>query len=565
LNQKLKTLISQLSANAIFDLIEQIYEFKMKLDELIKPVNIIQQQLQDLISEDKQESNKQLSTMSNESEPDQNGDLENDIERLTKDIEQLELKFEEINNYSQKRVSQKQPSIPDINVQSDDPPEIMESPLFNIVSPNKINELRSDISTSGNSVTQETDGNTILSHLLVKQMSPSIIDVKEDELDLTESEDETHPEEEEEEEEIVEIIDSDTAPRINKKIHLSNNIVSVLRGPLKVMVDGTMHVVEGCAKEEQARKAIVRAVKQGLARQKRISMEQQTTNNSSEPTFTEITSKWKFEGENSDKGFSSASIWMRDPQGRRILVKTHELPLSAVNEWLAYVLGRQLGLPVNKVQIAIDQNNLVTLHTDVMKENEKTITFMDLPRRRRKKLLTDPIMECMDLFDRIIMNVDRNPRNILITISNTTDIDDDNAPLKIHLIDHGSSFGMGRLNGISVMASKLRTHHLSVCKFNPIREAKKFDRYLNKLPVQDRILIRKTLNRFAAITDNQIDTWLTKVEGLLSSSQYNRIYSLLQRQRDIAKSYTVQWDIYPRSSSLKSDERNQLLSKRESM
>jgi hypothetical protein len=555
LSQKLKSLISQLSADAIFDLIEQIYEFKIKSNEIKKTANIIEQQLQGLIIEDKQQSNERLITMTNESELDQNDHLENDIERLSEEIEKLKLKFEEINHYTQKRVSHEEIHTHDKNIQSDNLPETIKSPLSTLISPNKQSRPRSVDNTSENSVIQQANDNTVLSYLLLQQMSPSIIDRNENDLDLTETEDDRYLEEEDD---MLGVIDSNTTRRASRKIRLSNNIVKYLRGPIRVMVDTTMHVAEGFAQEVHASDAVKKAVEQGLARQKRNEIEQQTAKRSFKPAFAEITSDWKFEGENPDRGFTSPSIWMRDPQGRRILVKTQDLSLCAANEWLAYALGRLLGLPVNEVQIAIYQDKLVTLHTDVTQENEKIITFMDLPKQMRNKLLTDPILESMDLFDHIIQNVDRNPRNILITMPNTTTIDDNTAKLKVFLIDHSSCFGMGKLNGISVVASKLHSQHLSVVKFNPVEQARKFDRYLSKLPGEDRILIKNTLNRFAAITDKQIDSWVTEIQDLLSSSQYNRIHSVLYRQRDIVRRYTIQWGIYPRSPSVKSNETSQL-------
>ncbi|CAF1525411.1 unnamed protein product, partial [Didymodactylos carnosus] len=48
------------------------------------------------------------------------------------------------------------------------------------------------------------------------------------------------------------------------------------------------------------------------------------------PAFVEIGPDWTVEGEKLDCGFSSAS--MRDPQGRRVLIKTQDHPLCAANE-----------------------------------------------------------------------------------------------------------------------------------------------------------------------------------------------------------------------------------------
>jgi hypothetical protein len=217
--------------------------------------------------------------------------------------------------------------------------------------------------------------------------------------------------------------------------------------------------------------------------------------------------------------------------------------LCAANEWLAYVLGKTLGLPINEVQISIYQNNLVTLHADVENEDEKTITFMDLPKDKRDALMNNPILECMEIFDRIIQNVDRNQQNILITIPKSVDINDENIKIiKVHFIDHASSFGMGQLNALSLVAAKFHSNHFAVVEFDPISKSKQFEEYLNQLPVEDRPLISKTLNRFASIKNEQFDRWITEIQDLLSSSQYNRIHSVLHRQRDIAKNCIAQWN-----------------------
>jgi hypothetical protein len=326
------------------------------------------------------------------------------------------------------------------------------------------------------------------------------------------------------------------------------------------MVDGTMHMIDVMAQGTHISEGVGKVVREELTKQKEMGKDQQNIGNLLKPAFVEITSDWIYEGENSDRGFTSPSIWMRDPQGRRILVKTQEHPLCAANEWLAYVLGQVLGLPVNEVQIALYKNDLVTLHTDVSQADEKIITFMDLPKQIKKQLLTESALQCMDLFDHIIQNVDRNPRNILITMPNSATFDDDISKMKIHLIDHSSSFGMGKLNAISIVASKFHSQHLAVVKFNPIVQAKKFELYLSKLPKTNLILISKILNRFAAVTDDQFNGWITDIQNLLSSSQYNRIYKVLYRQRDIVRRYTIQWGICSRSSSSKSNKTNPLLS-----
>ncbi|CAF1081354.1 unnamed protein product [Rotaria sordida] len=531
------------STDTILDLKKQIHEFKTKSKEIKKRINIIQQQLQDIIYQDKQ-------NLTNRLEHYQNDCLENDIERLRKEIEELQSKLEEINHENQTRSSTEQLHMNDMNIQSNNLPQTMKSSSTNLVSANKKNCLRSVVDISRNSAIQQADDTTALPHRYLKQMNPLIIDINENERVLTDEENETYLFKEEE---MIGVIDSNTTSRISHKIRLSHNYIRWIRGPAKIMMNGMTHVADVYTQGIHINGAVVQAIKQGLDKQKQNAM----TKNSLKSAFTEITPDWTFEGENADRGFISVSIWMRDPQGRRILVKTHGHPLSAVNEWLAYILGRSLGLPVNEVQIAIYLNKLVSLHTDIANENEKTITFMDLPKQTRKSLLTYSIMESMDLFDHIIQNVDRTPRNILITMPNTTAITDDTSILKIHLIDHSFCFGVGKRDVISAIACKLHSKYLSVVKFDPIDEGRKFEQYLNKLPIADRTIIRNTLNRFAAITDDQFDSWMNEVRDLLSSSQYNRIHDVLCRQRDIAKYYTVQWGICPTYSSIKPNEANQ--------
>ena len=543
--EKWNSLVLEISTDAVLDLINQIYEYNLKSDQVEKTAVIIQQQLQNLINEGKQDWKKQSVIMTNRSKFDQNDYLENDIERLKQAVEELQLKLEEISNDYQNRVSEEQSHI--VNNQS----ETIKSPSLNNDSVKEKCPVRLTVNNSRKSITDNSNDPSILSHLVIKRSGSSNLDLKENEDVLIETENEIHSKEEEndDEEGMIVFLDSNAELQINHKVRFSNNIVRWLRGPFKSMVHGVMNTVDFCAQGTHISDYVLEAVKKGLAKQKQISMEQKTTNNSIKPTFTEITSNWKLEGENSDQGYSSASIWIRDPQGRRILIKIQQLSLCAANEWLAYALGKELGLPVNEVQIALYENNLATLHTDAQDEDEKTITFKDLPKKKRKILLTNPIMEQMDIFDHIIQNVDRNQQNILITIPKTVDInddddDDDTIKAKIHLIDHASSFGMGLVSGISTMASKFHSNHLSVVKFDPIHKSKQFEEYLNKLPKEDRPIISKTLSRFAAITNDQFDGWITEIRDLLSSSQYNRIYCVLRRQRDIAKRFTIQWGYF---------------------
>lgn len=415
---------------------------------------------------------------------------------------------------------------------------------------------RSIAGTLNDNVSNGTDNISPLSHLLPKQMTLSMFDLDESDLVPMEIEDQANMKEEIEEEMIV-VTESDTTPKIQQKVHLANNIVRWLRGPLKTMVTGTLHAVDLCAQKTHIRESVLRAVERRIAEQNELTVRQKTTGHPRKSAFVEITSDWTLEGENSDKGFSSATKWIHDPQGRRLLLKAQELPFGAFNEWIAYAIGSHIGLPVNEVQISVYENELVTLHTDATQDDEKTITLLDLSQERREKLLTYPIIGSMDLFDHIIQNVDRNLRNILVTIPKTSDANDDNVAMKIRLIDHSSCFGMGKLNFISIVATKFHSeHHLSIVKFDPIRKAKQFEEYLTNLPASDRILISETLNRFAAITDEQFDAWLTEMQDLLSSNQYNRIYSVLCQQRDITRRYSIDWGASNSLFNIKSNKAN---------
>ncbi|CAF0820279.1 unnamed protein product [Adineta ricciae] len=525
--QKLKSLISQLSADVIFDLIKELHEFKVKSDQIEQTATAVQHQLQHLINDDTQDLKGQLMAISNAFNPELNDHLENDIEHLKEDVEQLKLLFEEIKHHSRRRrQSHSQPST-----------RTMDS-----LQSTGQNCLLSLAGLPKESITPQTTAHTTLSNLLVRQISPSIIDLNENDFDISE---------ERPEEKVIEINSSEQAPKISHKIRLSNNIVKWLRGPLKFAVDGTFYVVDLFARNTHISESVVKAVKQGAAKQNQFTSTEHPSDELFRSPFIEITPDWKYAGANDDQGYSSDSFWIKDPQNQRLLVKIQDHALCAVNEWLAYVLGKLLGLPINEVQIAIYEDKLVSLHKDVAEEDEQTLTYMDLPKKIQQIVITDPLLEGMDLFDHIIQNVDRNPRNILITIPKDTSVEEENVKLKIHLIDHSPCFGMGKLNGLSVFANKFHSQHLAVVKFDPIGQAKKFEQYLCKLPIEDRALIAKTLNRFASVTDEQIDWLITEVQDLLSTSQYNRIHSVLYRQRDIARRYIKQWGIEPRSTSIR--------------
>ncbi|CAF1314345.1 unnamed protein product [Adineta steineri] len=103
---------------------------------------------------------------------------------------------------------------------------------------------------------------------------------------------------------------------------------------------------------------------------------------------------------------------------------------------------------------------------------------------------------------------------------------------------------MGKINGLTVVACKFHSNHLFVVKFHPTEEAKKFQRYLDKLAIIDTNLIKKLLNRFVSITNEQFDSCITEIHDLLSSSQYNRIHNVLYRQRNITRNYTKPLEIF---------------------
>ncbi|CAF1600213.1 unnamed protein product, partial [Adineta ricciae] len=452
--QKLKSLISQLSADVIFDLIKELHEFKIKSDQIEQTATAVQHELQHLINDDTQDLKWQLMAISNAFNPESNDHLENDIEHLKEDIEQLKLLFEEIKHHSRRRrQSHSQPSTSTTD-------SLQSSGQSCLLSLAGIPKERT---------TLQTTPHTTLSNLLVRQISPSIIDLNENDFDISE---------ERPEEKVIEINSSEQAPKISHKIRLSNNIVKWLRGPLKFAVDGTFYVVDLFARNTHISESVVKAVKQGVAKQNQFTSTEHPGDELFRSPFIEITSDWKYAGANDDQGYSSDSFWIKDPQNRRLLVKIQDHALCAVNEWLAYVLGKLLGLPINEVQIAIYEDKLVSLHKDVAEEDEQTLTYMDLPKKIQQIVITDPLLEGMDLFDHIIQNVDRNPRNILITIPKDTSVEEENVKLKIHLIDHSPCFGMGKLNGLSVFANKFHSQHLAVVKFDPIGQAKKFEQYL---------------------------------------------------------------------------------------
>ena len=549
IDEKLTSILGEFSSNDILDSIRDLYQFSLQSDQIEDQLTSLQQQLQNLRQENANERTNQLRI------------IQNSIEPIRKDLLAFQEQLENITETNSKQIAEEVQSN-SLDSQSDKVP-----PSSSLQNKNHSEKKKSPVqlvfSTLKNSVTNKPQETPTLSHLLIRQASPAILDLPDRQRSLskaseTELEINNHQEEEgdedDDDEEVIIYLDDKTASKINHKVRFSNNIVRYLRGPFKAIVHGTMHAVDVVAQGTHISDSALQAVKKGLARQNETISDEEIAKNCLIPTYTEIGSNWIIEGENPDRGYSSPSIWMRDPDNRRILAKIQEHPLCAANEWLAFVMGKFLGLPVNQVQIAIYNENLVSLHVDVATEDEKTTSFMDLPKQKRKELVRDPIMERMDIFDRIIQNVDRNQQNILITYPKTMNIEDNDVKFKVHLIDHSNCFGMGKLNGISLVASKFHSNHLAVVKFDPIQKSRQFEQYLIKLPVQDRPLIGKTLIRFSSITNEQIDCWMNQIEGLLSTSQYNRIYGVLHRQRDIAKRYIDQWGLSTRTSSIKSNE-----------
>ena len=316
-----------------------------------------------------------------------------------------------------------------------------------------------------------------------------------------------------------------------ENLKLSNNFINWLRGPFRLFIDAPIRLTEICTRTIHIDEKTRRAIEQALSKQK------QNIDGvviSSIP-FVEITSEWKFLYKNPDRGFSSASVWLQNPQGQRILAKIQDHPMCAANEWFAHILGKYLDLPVNEVQIGIYRNDLVTLHTDVANDNEQAMTFLDLSRHLRQKLINDSTIESMNFFDRLMINVDRNPRNLLITINKSNE----NSKLKLHLIDHSSCFGMGQLNIISAIACKFHSRHFCVVKFDPNEQANKFEQYLQNRTEYDRCSIQVILQRFSSITDELFDIWLGAVRDLLTENQYKRIRHVLRQERDVVKAYVT--------------------------
>ena len=531
--------MAEFFSKEFFNSAKTLYQLSSSSDQVKDTSTMFQQ---------KQDFEIASTTITNQFQPNESYYFGNYIEGCKTEIEELELELENTmyDNQQQSHANITRDLSDDCFIQ------VKPLPLNNGQSRKKCS-LDSIFSTFKTSIANKTMETSTLSCPDFPQTTQTISHIKERRLFSLEQERNFFSDEEENEEMII-YLNGRTPSKIRHKIRFNNNIVRYLRGPLKSMVHGTMYAVDICAQGTRISDAALQAVKKGLDRQKEIMVQKPANSNSMLPTFVEITSDWTIEGENPNRGFSSPSIWMRDPQGRRILAKIQEHPLCAANEWLAYALGRALGLPVNEVQIAVHKDNLVTLHTDVACEGEKTVTFMNLPKQMRKILMNDLIMATMDIFDRIIENVDRNQQNILITIPKTVNTNDKNIRLSVHFIDHSNCFGMGKLNGISLIASKFHSNHLAVVKFDPIQKARQFEQYLTKLPVEDYALISETLHRFAMVTDEQLDSCMSEIQDLLSSNQYDRIRDVLYRERDITEHYIAQWETSSICSSMKSDE-----------
>ena len=309
LYKKSKSVISQLSVDSILHLIGQIYHFKMKSDAIEKTIQRMEQQIENLNNGNMQRSTDQSIAMSNGLEFDPENCLENIIGQLRQDIKELKIKFNEISNDNEGRTESMQSRMSDRNGAVKSQSEVTQSvgqerPFQSIENTlNKDSAARSNCTSS-------------LTRLLFKQLSSTM-------LDSDEAENETDPQaQEEDNEETVVVIDSNTTPRVAKQIRLSNNIIRLVRGPFKTILDDTMHAIDVYTEEINTSNVVVAAVKQGWDKQKRMAIAEQMNRNALKPPFMEITSDWMFEGTNANQGLSSRTIWMRNPQGQRILIKT---------------------------------------------------------------------------------------------------------------------------------------------------------------------------------------------------------------------------------------------------
>ncbi|CAF1670494.1 unnamed protein product [Adineta ricciae] len=84
-----------------------------------------------------------------------------------------------------------------------------------------------------------------------------------------------------------------------------------------------------------------------------------------------------------------------------------------------------------------------------------------------------------------------------------------------------------------VRASKISTDQFSVVPFNPAKQAKESEQFLNTLSSDDHVLLA-----------NELNCWLNEVYDLLAARQYSHILDVLYRQIDPARRYLNRWGFY---------------------
>lgn len=307
--------------------------------------------------------------------------------------------------------------------------------------------------------------------------------------------------------------------------------------PGKVVKQALGRVMDTVVPLPLAESAIVRAIELRLTSEKVARVTRQgisAVHAEVAPAFTDLTHGWQVLGDNSERGLSNASFWARDPQGQRVMIKIQNLPEGSANERLAFSLGTALGLPVNEVQLGLWEGQVVSLHRDVAREGEQALAIVDLALQERLAATSDPRLAQMELFDQVIQNTDRNPRNILVVKPRAGE----STPLRLYLIDHTNAFGVGRLP-VSLLAAKFKLKGLAWVYFSPDFEARAFGQYLAGLPPEQWTKVRPLLERFGALTDKQIDVLLQDVHGLLPPEREQLIRRPLQLKRNIANALSA--------------------------
>lgn len=160
---------------------------------------------------------------------------------MEEDVKDLKAKFNEISNYNKRRLGSVQPVISDGNGETEDQFEVTKSWKMD---------------TLNDAIPRKSNGTPLLTRLLLKQLSPSMLDLDKGE--------------EEDDEEMIVVIDSNTTPKVVQKIRLSNNIVRLVRGPFKTILDDTMHAIDVYTEEINMSDSIIATVKRGFDKQKLI-------------------------------------------------------------------------------------------------------------------------------------------------------------------------------------------------------------------------------------------------------------------------------------------------------